>query len=87
MGVDFCSKTLHIHITMITLYYLHYCFTRRHMKPFQFFSTNQDGTTATKLCKVALPADGTVLCLLSARRLAVGGHTGGLISDTLQAPI
>jgi len=60
MGVDFCSKTLHIHTTMITLYYLHYCFTRRHMKPFQFFSTNQDGTTATKLCKVALPADGTV---------------------------
>ena len=23
MGVDFCSKTLDIHTTMITLYYLH----------------------------------------------------------------
>jgi len=37
MGVDFCSKTLDIHTTMITLYYLHYCFTQRHMTPSNSF--------------------------------------------------
>lgn len=85
MGVDLCSNFRYSHhhdyaVLFALLFYL------KSYETFQFFSTNQDGTTATKLCKVALPADGTVFCFW-VRRLAIGGHTGGLISDTLQAPI